>query len=224
MYHDVPRLWPNSTIVCIASGPSLTPADVDFVRGKARVVVVNTSYKLAPWADVLYACDSRWWKWHSGAKDFRGLKFTLTSPVYSGVQLLKNTGPAGLERKPHGLRTGRNSGYQAVNLAVHLGAVRVVLLGYDMQRTGGKEHWHANHPSRMHSPLAQFRESFATMVDPLKKAGVTVVNATRETALTCFPRVPLEEALDLVYVETMPTPEPEPVVEAAPEPSPEAAS
>ena len=57
----VPRAWVDETAVCIASGPSLTQADVDYVRGKARVIVVNNGYLLAPWADVLYAADARWW-------------------------------------------------------------------------------------------------------------------------------------------------------------------
>src|SRR5690606_8383467 len=34
----VPRRWPNSTVVCLASGPSLTPEDVAFCRGKAPVI------------------------------------------------------------------------------------------------------------------------------------------------------------------------------------------
>jgi hypothetical protein len=191
----VPRLWPGSTIVCLASGPSLTREDVAYVRGKARTIVVNTTYQLAPWADVLYACDARWWRWHKGAPDFPGLKFTLTSPVWPDVHLLKNMGPSGLEVKPHGLRTGRNSGYQAVNLAVHLGARRILLLGYDMQRTGGRQHWHPNHPVVMQPPLNDFVKHFPTMLPVLEKLGVEVVNCTRETAITCFPRMPITEAL-----------------------------
>jgi hypothetical protein len=61
----VARTFPNSTIVCIASGPSLTREDVDACRGAAGVVLaVNDTITYAPWADVLYACDRRWWQEH----------------------------------------------------------------------------------------------------------------------------------------------------------------
>jgi hypothetical protein len=36
---------------------------------------------------------------------------------------------------------------------------------------------------------------FATLVEPLKRMNIAIVNATRETALTCFPQMSLAEAL-----------------------------
>lgn len=199
----VEKLWPGDTFICLGGGPSLTPADVDFVRGKARVIAVNDAYRLAPWADVLYACDDRWWKWQhrerpSEIAAFGGLKFSLKreSARYAGVQVLRNTGDQGLELSPTGLRNGRNGGYQAINLAVHLGASRVLLLGYDMKLgEKGEKHWFGEHPDHGRSPYATFRRVFPTIVKPLKEIGVEVFNCSRRTALACFPRVPLETAL-----------------------------
>src|SRR5678816_4073362 len=191
----VPRLWPGSTIVCIASGPSLTQADVDDVRGKARVIVVNDNYQKAPWADVLYAADSEWWKLHQGVPSFAGLKYSVdqASLIYPEVQILQNTGKDGFDERPTALRTGQNSGYQAVHLAVHLGASLIVLLGYDMQDT--RNHWHGEHPVPQDDHGAEWCAYFQTLVAPLSKLGVRVVNCTRQTALTCFPRMSLAEAL-----------------------------
>jgi len=45
---SVPRLWPGETFVCLASGPSLTQADVDYCRGKARVIAIKDVLHLAP--------------------------------------------------------------------------------------------------------------------------------------------------------------------------------
>lgn len=194
---SVPRLWPGETAVCIASGPSLTASDVAYCRGKARVIVVNNGYQLAPWADVLYAADCRWWTWHQGAPSFAGLKYSVDRPDPSyGVTTLKYTGDEGLELSPTGLRTGRNSGFQAVNLAVHFGVSRIVLLGYDLQvsRTGAR-HWHPDHPGTPTPVYAKWVPLFATLVAPLKQLGITIVNCSRETALTCFPRQPLEDTL-----------------------------
>ena len=184
-------------MVCIGGGPSLTKSDVDYVKGKAVVIAINDAYRLAPWADVLYACDARWWNWHKGVPSFQGLKYSLqkASAKWSGVQVLNNTGSDGLERKRNGLRTGRNGGFQAMNLAVHLGAKSIVLLGYDMQRTDGKEHWFGDHPNGQTSPLGSFRGMFDTIVEPLKDLGITVTNCSRHTALTSFPCARLEDTL-----------------------------
>jgi len=76
----VPRLWPGATVACLASGPSLTRADVALVRAQGLpTIVVNTTYQMAPWADVLYACDAKWWAWQQGAPGFRG---QLHQPVH----------------------------------------------------------------------------------------------------------------------------------------------
>jgi hypothetical protein len=190
----VARLWPGATVVCIGTGPSLTLADVEACRDRARVIVVNNAYALAPWADVLYAADQKWWSWHKGAPDFAGLKYTIhptRTPSWPGLLALRNTGAQGLELQPDGLRTGYNSGYQAINLAVHLGASRIVLLGYDMSG----DHFFGSHPDKTKPPFAQCLQAFTTLPGPLADAGVEVINCSRQTALTCFPRRPLAEVL-----------------------------
>lgn len=194
----VPRLWPGETVVILGAGPSLTVDDVAYVRGKARVIAVNTSYQLAPDADCLWATDAKWWKWHKGVPEFAGLKYSLERQgrQWPGVQVLRNTGDSGLDEDPSGIRHGRNGGYAAVNLAVHLGAVRILLLGYDMQRgPQGEHHWHPDHPQRTHSPYAVFLRNFETLVSPLRRLGIEVINCSRDTRLLCFPRMDLREAL-----------------------------
>jgi hypothetical protein len=194
----VPRRWPGETVVLIGAGPSLTLEDVQACRGQARVIAINRSVELAPWADVLYACDAKMWKWLGGAPSFTGLKYTLDpdARIWPAVTILRNTGPLGLEADPSGLRTGKNSGYQAINLAVHLGAARILLLGYDMAPAPtGVTHWHGEHPSGPASPYPQMRAAFASMVEPLAAAAVTVINCSRRTALDTFPRMALVDAL-----------------------------
>ena len=196
----VPRMWPGETVVCIASGPSLTQVDCDYVRGKARVIAINTSYQLAPWADLLYACDARWWKWNNKAvRGFQGMKYSLErrAAQYSpDVRVLRVGKREGLSLDPSVLNTGKNSGYQAMNLAVHAGAKRIVLLGYDMQKgTKGEMHWHPEHPMKTPHLYVEFRRRFETLVEPLKAQGVDVVNCTRRTALECFPQMRLDKVL-----------------------------
>jgi hypothetical protein len=196
---SVPRLYPQGTIVCVGGGPSLTAADVEFCRDRAAVVAINDAYRLAPWAAVLYAADAKWWKHHEGAPSFAGLKYSLQRDAaqWPGVQVLQNTGEAGIELDPRGLKTGRNGGFQAVNVAVHLGAARIVLLGYDMGIHSGKTHWFGDHPDRIRScsPYSVFIERFATCLEPLRALGIEIVNCSRRTSLECVPRVDLREVL-----------------------------
>jgi hypothetical protein len=194
----VRRLWPCSTIVCIGGGPSLTQADVDAVRGRARVVAINDAYRLAPWADVLYAADRKWIDWHDGVPGFAGPKYSIESqdptprPDWT---VLRNTGPLGLELlNASGLRAGFNSGYQAIGLAVHFGAARIVLLGYDMGPSAdGRSHWFGDHPDGKASPYPQMIAAFDTLAVALAECGVSVVNCSRRTALTTFQRRTLED-------------------------------
>lgn len=196
----VPRLCPGGTVVCIGGGPSLTREDVEHCQGKATVIVVNDGYRLAPWADALMASDSAWWALHKGVPSFAGLKYCLEpSARLWGVTVLQNTGEEGLELEPTGLRSGRNSGAAAIGLGVHVGAARILLLGYDMQAPDGeaRSHWFGAHqtPLRGGSPYDLFREKFLTMVAPLAAAGVTVLNCSRSSALEAFPRLSLAEVL-----------------------------
>lgn len=186
-------------MVCIAGGPSLTAEDVAYCRGRARVVAVNNAHRLAPWADVLYACDAAWWRWADGAPGFTGLKVGLELVAFADVHVLKHRRDAGLDLDPRHLATGRNGGYQAINLAVHLGASRVILLGYDMRPDGNRLHWHGRHPGPLNNPdesrFRVWRELFPTLVLDLQRVGVDVLNASRVSALSCFPRVRLEDVL-----------------------------
>lgn len=105
----------------------------------------------------------------------------------------------GLSLDPELVHTGSNSGYQAINLAVLLGAARILLLGYDMRITGERTHWHGDHPVGMTNPLqgtlAGWVPAFAGAAADLERLGVVCINCSRETALTCFPRARVEDVL-----------------------------
>ena len=192
------------TVVCVASGPSLAAEDVEFVRGKATVIAINDAVQLAPWADVLYSSDPGWWQKYKWMRDFAGVR-VMVDPIRShkpsaqtvdGVVVLKNTGKDGVEFSPDGLRTQINSGGAAINLAVHLGAKRIVLLGYDMGPSGKRYHFHDDKPT--YSAYDVFIKNIGTMAAPLAEAGIEVLNCSRQTKLQCFPRVALTEALEAV--------------------------
>lgn len=199
----VERAWEGRTVVCMATGPSLTAAQVEVVRSsRAPSIAVNDAYLLAPFADVLYFADVKWQKWHKDRAEFKAFAgqrcsiFLGVDLKLGGVHLLKQASHMGLSTDPGAICTGSNSGYQAINIAVLAGAKRIVLIGYDSQPTGGKQHFFGEHPDRSHAPYDVIRHRFADLVEPTKKLGVEILNATPGSSIACFPKVNLAESLE----------------------------
>lgn len=160
-----------------------------------------TGFLSAPWADVLHACDGRWWNvYGKQAKAVATGEYWTCDPQTAdehGLHWMPSSEDPGLSLSPHKINTGGNSGHQAVGLAYLWGAAKIVLLGYDMQRTGGKGHCHGEHPEviRLPSPLDEFARRMIQLGADLRQQGVLVINASRESAITCFERMPIAEAL-----------------------------
>lgn len=147
-----------------------------------------------PGADAMFAMDWKWWREYGAAIPPGPEMWTASghaAKVMSLNFMATETG-GGVSRRPGVIRDGGNSGFCAVGLALLFGARRVVLVGYDMQPTAGRLHWHADHDEKLlgNPDIAKFRtwrKRFDEMASELP-AGVEIVNATRDTALTCFPR------------------------------------
>jgi len=148
---------------------------------------------------VLYACDARWWRHHKGVPEFTGLKLTQCQAAAQefGLRWIKGEHKPGLSFDPGIIHYGSNSGYQALNIAVLMGAKRIILLGFDMRRIAGKSHFFGEHPKGMSNGdgYGMFIEKFKTVVDPLREHAIEVVNCTPESALPWFEMKRLEDAL-----------------------------
>lgn len=143
--------------------------------------------------------DRHWWHEYGSSIRTRA-EFWTTNREAARIYRLNLIGGepgGGITKRPGFIRLGGNSGYQAVALAVHFGATRIVLLGYDMQNAGKRTHWHGDH-KRLGNPIvAKFPgwlEHFGRLAGDLPR-GVKVINSSRETALRCFKRQPLDESL-----------------------------
>jgi len=194
----VPCLYTGSTIVCLGSGPSLTPEDVaDCRRFNTYIIAVNDAYHLAPWAPVIYSSDATWWRRHADLASSSAVKYTIDDEARDllWVKRLARSGQSGLELDPRGLRSGGHSGYAAINLAAHLGAATIVLLGYDMQPGRQGHHFFGDHPDGSHVPYETWIDVYTTLLSPLAEQRITIWNASRETAITAIPRRPLHAAL-----------------------------
>jgi len=204
--------WKGQTAAILASGPSMTREQAEAVRGRCRVIAVNNQGidtecdgrmvpAIAPWADILFAADSKWWRhYHERALQFAGRKVTTrpTLPWPEVYYLQQAYEEPVYDPRPGYVVSGGNSGYMALHLAVQLGATRVLLLGFDMKNGhNGRRHWFGNHPGKLNSKgsYATWRSAFEKFAGVLEHMKVEVLNCTPGTALRCFPRVPLEVAL-----------------------------
>lgn len=150
---------------------------------------------------MLYAADYPFWKaYHREIVGvFRGELWTVSAQARDayGLYWLRHSQNQGFCLDRDAICGGGNSGYQAVHLAATFGASKIVLLGFDMQRTGGRSHSHGDHvkPLGNGSNFSLWIERFGPLARDLKARGVDVVNASRTTALRCFRQASLEEAL-----------------------------
>lgn len=192
--------WSGERCAIVASGASATPQDVAKLRARCRVVVVNNSYELAPWADVLYAADRQWWAANPKARDFARLKVTSSQPVATDVKFVPVMPLS--DRGIHVLQYGRTgvigrggSGFQALNIALQFGAIGALLVGFDFR---GK-HWHEDHRPPLHNPppqrLAMWASRLDSQAEGLAAHGVSVINASLGSALQAFEKKPIDDVL-----------------------------
>ena len=205
MRQKIKSEWSNSPCIVAAPGPSLNDdiASQCYDTGW-NVLVVQDAYRLMPWADVLYGCDARWWNAHKGCMDFAGDKWSTHSKESCsdnkievsekyGLNLVKGEPGPGFSTNPSVIHYGDNSGHQGLNLAILLGSPYIVLVGFDMRHVSGKSHFFGDHPSDLFQ-----RAEYESFVKKFKDApeGVTIINATPDSALKCYEMLSLEDAIE----------------------------
>jgi hypothetical protein len=173
----------------------MTPAVAAAARG-TPTIAVNDTFRLAPWADVLYAADAAWWERNPDAAGFAGLRVTLASVL--GCRSLINSGTMGFDPDPRNVRTGGNSGYQAIHVAAHAGAKRILLCGFDMTGRRGS-HWFGDHQGPLRNTeegtYARWLTRYELLKVELDNRRIEVINCTPRSALRCFPFGELESEL-----------------------------
>lgn len=165
------------------------------------MIVVNATFKLAPWADVLYAADFRFWDVYAPKifGSFGGECWSVSEMAREkfGTYWVRCGTNAGFCREPDTINGGGNSGFQAIHLAATFGAEKIVLLGFDMQRTGGLEHWHGKHEGKLPNGVGfgPWMRALGILAGDLRSMGIEVINCTKVSALRHFPRARLEDTI-----------------------------
>ena len=183
--------------IIIATGPSLRRRDVAALRHAGITIAVNCGVFYAPWAEFLFATDAVWWRY-----------YTPKVTWYRGHRVSRSYRGPDIEtwRGKHWPRTGGNSGHMAIQYAVDQGAEHIALLGFDQSKTGGKAHCHADHPKKTQEGartnmanaggIAAWPRLMNKTAADLHHRGIEVVNLSRQTALTCFPRLTVKQFLE----------------------------
>lgn len=152
--------WQGEDCFIVAGGTSVKPELVARLKGRpnSKVIVINSSYAVAPWADILFFGDDRWWRHEmierpAALLAFAGQMVTVGRYVrhdrlwhmHKVVPSKRNAN--GLTRDPTGLAMERSSLQGALNIAFHKQAKRIILIGAD-NRDGdnGRIHHHPEHP------------------------------------------------------------------------------
>jgi hypothetical protein len=202
VHWEAPILWPGETVAILGGGPSLSPGQIQLVKSAGiRRIATNFAYTLDLEADVLCWGDTHWWFRHRADVDrHKGMKVTWRptpeDKVVKFYQMQHAKAPPSISRNRR-LIVGSNTGHGAINLAVHFGVKRILLLGFDM-RTGSQHNWHNRHTR--HANEERYRHVFLPEMGnsalELKALGIDVVNCTPNSAMKCFPIMTVEQALE----------------------------
>jgi len=199
---------PDDVVATVRSGQAPLSTYSPFMSAihDEHVIAVNNSYLLGDWPDICFFGDHGWWRVHRQALiEWPGLKVTncpgLSDPAVaraSNVRYLARdrNRKLGLSPDPGKLSWNFNSGSSAIDLAVHLGSSKVILLGFDMRYgNGGESHWHPGHGHDKKPNYARFMQGFPVIANDAQRLGVEIINCSPGTALVDFPVMNLSEAL-----------------------------
>ncbi len=191
------EIWKGQSCYIIGGGPSLLTQNTALLQGQ-NIIVINSSYLAFPAAQFCIFSDMRWWCHHLRQKAMQEFKGTVisTSNSASGAKIVK------MKRKSSpGLATERDSVMVrnttltgAINLAVHFGVAKIVLLGIDQKSTDGRHWHHASHPWNPTSNCwARQQMDMPKIAEDLKALNIPCVNASPGSALALWPIVNLED-------------------------------
>lgn len=205
-YYSIGKLYKGQTVYVLCGGTSVTQDTLSLLQG-LPVVAVNQMYEAAPWSQVMFFGDAKWGNREvtenrAAFYKYGGLKLTTAREIFKGkgIKYLRRLdAPAGLATSPDSVAMSRTSAQAAMNVAYHLGATRIVLVGVDNAPAAtGKVHCHAEYPKRWPryaSGWADKQAALKTIVKPLADAGIVVLNASPISTLPWWPIVNLEDVI-----------------------------
>jgi hypothetical protein len=182
----------------IGGGPSIADMDLTPIK-KEYIYGINEAFRLGTFIDTWFFGDSDIFKNHrqeiekwpnrivscaGSAKRHKKIEYYYRCRKHT---LCFEEGHLAF---PSGMA---NSGATAINLAIRDGFDTIILLGFDMRVVDGKHNYH-NHYKKIprDDTYTRFKLHFEFIA---KETDKTILNATPNSALTCFPKVDLKDIL-----------------------------
>jgi len=164
---------------------------------------------------VVLGCNWQFWDHYwDKIKDFRCHKWTshpaLQAKRPEGLRWIEGRWETGISTDSSYIHYHHGSGPQILNLAYHYGCRIFLLIGWDMRYPGKVTRTQYTKPRHFfgedaltskHFPNTGNEGELAGLIDEMatirpENYGITIVNCTPDSAMTCFPMMGLDEALE----------------------------
>lgn len=202
------HVWSNDVVFIVGGGSSLFGFDFSEIYGAGTIIAVNESAFLLDNPDVVVSVDHQFMGHRalslqemasSGCPVYLCPPQHVVADLYPKIpaaQFIRET-PSAFSWDRHLLhRRGGSSGYGALNVAVLMGAKRIVLLGFDYKRgIGNRKHWHGSYTWPQNENWPAWARAFDALVKPFADRGIEVINASPDSIVTAFPKMNIDAAL-----------------------------
>ena len=231
MHWTVPKIWDGGDVWIIGGGPSI-PKQFDVpdtiiqevlagtsspsvyspymesIHNK-HIIGVNAAYLLGDWIDIVFFGDSGFFLQHKNQlAAFPGIKVSPCNKTEHVTWVrhtpFDNRHSKGISSNPSLVSWNGNSGAAAISTAVHTGAKRIILLGFDMcLGEYNNQHWHdaynrgpAVTQKRLRRlPWYRHTKGFAIIKTDAEQMGVEIINASPNSAIQEFRKATVKELL-----------------------------
>lgn len=163
--------------------------------GRCKVIAISDAIYPCWFADICYSSDRRWFEYHGYVDFFGGARVCHEATEPSGMWHLIKTGDEGFDEVPGNVRTGSNSGHQAIHLSAQIGAKEIIVTAMDFTNDGARSHWFGLHQGIMDksSNVSLWRRQLRVLTDELMRRGIAVKNASPNSTLTWLPRTSTDQ-------------------------------
>lgn len=228
----VPNMWEGGECFIIGGGPSIIeqfniPSElVERVRkGESamseyspyftsihdkHIIGINMAYKLGNWIDIILFGDHGNFFLPNLKQlfDFPNLIISCNPKTkdFDWVKwMARDRKPYGLSSDRHKLVWNQNTGGAGINLAIHTGVKRILLLGFDMDMDGVNQHFHNEYLRKkkngrktlkgIEKDFQRHLKAFPIIAKQAKQLKIEILNVNPKSRIDCFQKVNLKDVL-----------------------------
>lgn len=202
----------HKTAIIIGGGSSIKSLDFSLIEDHFPIIGVNDAFKLGKFVDYVWFGDERWFKgngkeWGEGNRNLlkgyieRRMVYTCAMSLVNDPDVFcyKRGLHVGIDTRSGYVAWNRSSGASAINFAYHLGARKILLIGFDMKRgTEGETHWHNNYPTQdpdIDTLFLRYTDVFQYIKKDADRLGIEIYNLNPDSAINDFPKITCKDVM-----------------------------